>query len=53
MVNGHVVMRLKNSQQWENGELSVLNKGQLQLQSEGAEVFYKDIKLQTIKSLPQ
>ncbi len=53
MVNGHVVMRLKNSQQWDNGELSVLNKGQIQLQSEGAEIFYKDIKLQTIKSLPQ
>lgn len=53
MVNGHVVMRLKNSQQWDNGILSFLNKGQIQLQSEGAEIFYKDIKLQSIKSLPQ
>lgn len=53
MVNGHIVMRLKNSQQWDNGELSSLNKGQIQLQSEGAEIFYKDIKIQAIHSLPK
>ena len=53
MVNGHIVMRLKNSQQWDNGNLSFLNNGQIQLQSEGAEVFYKDIKLQSIQSLPK
>jgi len=52
MVNGHIVMRLKNSQQWDNGDLSFLHKGQIQIQSEGAEIFYKDIKLQSIKTLP-
>jgi hypothetical protein len=51
MVNGHVVMHLKNSQQWDNGTLSTLNKGQIQLQSEGAEIFYKDIRIQAIQSL--
>ena len=52
MVNGHIVMRLKNSQQWDNGKLSSLNKGQIQIQSEGAEIFYKDIKIQAIHILP-
>lgn len=31
----------------------VLSKGQLQIQSEGAEVFYKEIKIRSIQAFPQ
>ena len=51
VVNGRLMMVLYHSQQWDNGHVSPLVKGQLQLQSEGAEVFYKDIKIQSINSL--
>jgi hypothetical protein len=41
-----------NSRQTENGKDFPLVKGKLQIQSEGAEVFYKDIKIRSIKSIP-
>lgn len=52
MVNGKVVMVLYNSKQMDNGKLTPLIKGKLQIQSEGAEVFYKDIKLRSINAIP-
>jgi Domain of Unknown Function (DUF1080) len=52
MVNGKVVMILYNSKQMDKGLASPLTKGKLQIQSEGAEVFYKDIKLRSIKAIP-
>jgi hypothetical protein len=52
MVNGKVVMILYNSRQMDNGQPSPLTKGKLQIQSEGAEVFYKDIKLRAIDAIP-
>ena len=52
VINGKVMMILYNSRQMENGQAMPLTKGKLQIQSEGAEVFYKDIKIQQIAQLP-
>ncbi len=53
IVNGKVVMLLFNSRQSDNGRIIPLKKGKIQLQSEGAELFYKEIKLQSIKEIPE
>ena len=52
IVNGQVVMILKNSRYVRNGEKIPLIKGKIQLQSEASEVFYKDIEIQHLESLP-
>jgi len=46
-------MTLKNSRYEKNGQFVPLIKGKIQLQSEAAEVFYKDIKIKEIHSLPR
>ena len=52
IVNGEVVMILKDSRYLnEAGEFVNMYKGKIQIQSEAAEVFYKDIKIRTIESL--
>ncbi len=52
MVNNKVVMVLYNSRYFtETGELP-LKSGKIQIQSEGAEVFYRDIKIKKISELP-
>ncbi len=52
VVNGEVVMILKNSRYVdEDGESIPLTKGKIQLQSEAAEVFFKDIRIREIDSL--
>ena len=53
IVNGHVVMVLQNSRYVENGESKPLTKGRLQLQSEAAEVYYKDINIKSLAALPR
>jgi 3-keto-disaccharide hydrolase len=52
IVNGHVVMVLANSRFNENGVDKPLIEGKIQLQSEGCEVYYKDIKIKMIDELP-
>lgn len=52
IVNGHVVMILSNSRYVEEGKIIPLIKGKIQLQSEAAEVYYKDIKIRNLESLP-
>ena len=52
MINGMVVMILYNQKQLDNGHLLPLKKGKLQIQSEGAEVFYKKIRIESIAQLP-
>jgi Domain of Unknown Function (DUF1080) len=52
VMNGRVMMVLTNSRQVDNGQLKPLIRGKLQIQSEGAEVFYKDIKIMPIKEIP-
>ncbi|RDC62357.1 3-keto-disaccharide hydrolase [Adhaeribacter pallidiroseus] len=53
IVNGHVVMVLQNSRYVENDKTIPLTKGKLQLQSEAAEVFYKDVKIKSLPELPK
>jgi len=53
VVNGHAVMVLQNSSYFENGKSLPLTKGKIQIQSEAAEVFYKNIKIKDIKVLPK
>ncbi len=53
IVNGHVEMVLKNSRQIENGKIIPLVGGKIQLQSEGAEVYYKDIEIKSIDAIPE
>ncbi len=52
VVNGKVMMILYHSAQNENGQVLPLAKGRIQLQSEGAEVFYKQIRIQSITRIP-
>lgn len=51
IVNGKVVMALSNSS-YMDGILKPLTKGRIQLQSEAAEVFFKDIQIKPITKLP-
>ena len=52
LVNGKVVMVLYHSKQMDNGQVSKLAKGKLQIQSEGAEIFYRDIKIKSLDAIP-
>ena len=52
IVNGHVVMILRNSRYVSDGESTPLTKGKIQLQSEAAEVFFKDIRIKSISAIP-
>ena len=53
IVNGEVVMILQNSRYVEDGKKVPMNKGKIQLQSEAAEVFYKNIKIKKLETLPK
>ncbi len=53
IVNGNVVMVLQNSRYMEDGQTIPLTKGKIQIQSEAAEVYYKDIAIRNIDSLPE
>jgi hypothetical protein len=51
IVNGKVVMVLRNSRYVKDGKGVPLTKGKIQLQSEAAEVFFKDIRIRELKEL--
>lgn len=51
VVNGKVVMRLFNSRTMSNKQ--PLNSGKIILQSEGAEVYYKDIYIKKLQEIPE
>ena len=53
LVNGHLVMVLRNSRRREGEKMVPMTKGKLLLQSEGAEVFFKDIQIKSLNSLPE
>jgi hypothetical protein len=53
IVNGHVVMVLRNSHFVKDGQSFPLTKGKIQIQSEAAEVFYKDIMIRNLAELPE
>lgn len=53
IVNGHVVMVLKNSRYIKpGGEEVPMTSGKIQLQSEAAEVFYRDVRIKQLSALP-
>jgi hypothetical protein len=52
VVNGKVNMVLTNSRQVVDRKEVPLTKGKIQIQSEGAEVFYRDIAVKPIKEIP-
>lgn len=53
LVNGHVVLALSNSGYVKDGQRQPLTYGKIQLQSEAAEVFYKDIQIRSLGALPK
>jgi len=52
VINGKVMMVLYHSSQLEKGKVLPLVKGKVQIQSEGAEVFYKHIMTEPIDAIP-
>lgn len=52
VVNGVLTMVLENSQHEVDGEILPLTKGKIQLQSEAAEIFYRNIRIRPIQELP-
>ena len=52
VVNGKVNMINYNSGKIENGVVSPLTKGKIQLQSEGGELFVKTLEIESIKAIP-
>ncbi|REG91148.1 3-keto-disaccharide hydrolase [Flavobacterium aquicola] len=52
IINGKVVMVLQNSRYFDGEKFQPLVEGKIQLQSEAAEVFYKNIKIKPINKLP-
>ena len=53
IVNGEVVMALKNLRYTDKGEDKPLIEGRLQLQSEAGEVFYKGIEIRPLEQMPE
>jgi hypothetical protein len=53
IVNGKVVMALKNARYAENGKDIPMTGGTLQIQSEAAEVFYKDMEIRPLAAWPK
>ena len=53
VINGKVMMVLYHSSQLINGKLIPMAKGKIQIQSEGAEVFYKDLRIRALDALPK
>jgi hypothetical protein len=53
MVNGKVVMVLYKLREPEGNSDKPLTKGKIQIQSEGAEVFYRDLEVEEITSIPK
>jgi hypothetical protein len=52
VVNGKVMMVLYHNRQMDDGKELPLTKGKIQIQSEGAEIYYRQIKIQAIDQLP-
>lgn len=52
VLNGKVNLMLTNTRHVVNGKTIPLTKGKIQIQSEGAEVFYRNIQIRGINQLP-
>ncbi|MGQ3059204.1 MAG: 3-keto-disaccharide hydrolase [Flavobacterium sp.] len=53
IVNGKVVMVLQNSRYIDKGKPIPLTKGKIQLQSEAAETFYKELMIKQLDAMPK
>ena len=53
IVNGKVVMALRNSRYQDGNKTVPMTVGKLQIQSEAAEVFYRDLEIRSIQSMPR
>jgi hypothetical protein len=52
VINNEIVIHAENIREKLDGEYIALTKGKIQLQSEGAEIFYKNIYIEPIAQLP-
>lgn len=52
IVNGQVVMRLTNAERLDGAEPAPLRSGPIALQTEGAEVFYREVEIREIEAMP-
>lgn len=52
VINGKKNMHLLDIGQIVNGKVEPLTKGKIQIQSEGAEIFYRDIKIRPVNKTP-
>ena len=52
IVNGRVVMALRNARYRDGAQWIPMTGGKLQIQSEAAEVFYRDIEIRSIPAMP-
>ena len=52
VVNGRVVMRLHHAERLDGPAPAPLTAGQISLQTEGAEVFYRDVEIRPITEVP-
>ncbi len=52
VVNGQTVMVINNTGTVENGSIKPLSSGKIQLQSEGAEMFIRTMKIKPVKEIP-
>ena len=52
LVDGQVVLVLHNIRLHESGTTRPLTSGKIQLQSEGSELFYRNIEMQSIREIP-
>jgi uncharacterized protein YycO len=53
LVNGNVNNRVYNARHIVDGVEVPLTKGKIQLQSEGAEIFYRDVQIRQIDTIPE
>ncbi len=53
IANGKVVMALRNSRYQDGDKVVPMTGGKLQIQSEAAEVFYRDIEIRSIPAMPR
>jgi hypothetical protein len=53
VINGRVVSAIENAQSTLTDPPQPLSSGKILLQSEGAEAYYKDIRIKAISSVPE
>jgi len=52
VINGKVMMILYHNSQADNGKVLSLTRGKIQIQSEGSEIYYRHIRIESIDETP-